>query len=103
MCRLKLKWTHRALRQLLEAQEYIARENPGVAEQVVARIAKASRRLLDHPQIGRAGRHPGTREWVVMNTPYFIVYVHANNTVQIIRVLHSKQDWPPKRPNIQQQ
>ncbi len=96
MCRLKLKWTRRALRQLLDAQEYIARENPAAAKHVIERIAAAAGRLLHHPRMGRAGRITGTHELIVNRTPYFIVYVLVNDTVQILRVLHSKQDWPPK-------
>ena len=97
MCRLKLKWTHRALRQLLDAQEYIARENPAAAKQVVERVAAAASRLLHHPKLGRVGRIAGTYELVVNRTPYFVVYVLMDDTVQIVRVLHGKQSWVPKR------
>ncbi|HET7921672.1 MAG TPA: type II toxin-antitoxin system RelE/ParE family toxin [Gammaproteobacteria bacterium] len=94
---MKLKWTRRALRQLLDAQEYIAQENPAAAKQVVDRIATAASRLLYHPKMGRTGRVAGTHELIVNRTTYFIVYVLMNDTVQIVRVLHGKQDWPPKR------
>ena len=94
---MKLKWTHRALRQVDDAFAYIAQDNPTAAQQVVERIAEASRKLLDHPNIGKPGRVAGTREWVVTGTPYTIFYVLTGDTVEIIRVLHSKQSWPPKR------
>jgi toxin ParE1/3/4 len=94
---LRLKWTQRALRQLLDAQEHIARENPTAAKQVVERIATAASRLLHYPMMGRVGRISGTHELVVNRTPYFIVYVLMGDTVQIVRVLHGKQSWPPQR------
>lgn len=94
---MKLKWTHRALHQVDEAFVYIAQDNPTAAQQVVERIAEASRKLLDHPNIGKPGRVAGTHEWVVTGTPYIIFYVLTGDTVEIIRVLHSKQSWPPKR------
>ena len=94
---MKLKWTHRALRQVDDAFAYIAQDNLTAAQQVVERIAEASRRFLDHPDIGKPGRVAGTREWVVTGTPYIIFYVVKDDTVEVIRVLHGKQSWPPKR------
>jgi plasmid stabilization system protein ParE len=44
--------------------------------------------------MGRTGRVKGTREWVVKQTPYLLAYAVENDTVQILRVIHSKQDWP---------
>jgi len=92
--RLKLKWTKRALQQLKEAQDYISRDNPAAARDVAERIAQATRLLLTQPQMGRTGRVRVTREWVVMHTPYLLAYTVENDTVQILRVIHSKQDWP---------
>jgi len=92
---LKLKWTRRALRQLAEAQDYIAKDNPTAARQIAERIAEAARLLLTQPEMGRPGRIAGTREWVVQRTQYFLVYRLYEDTLQILRVLHGKQDWPP--------
>ena len=97
-CRLKLKWTKRALQQFRDAQEYIARDNPAAAGSVAGRIAQATRLLLTQPQMGRTGRVKGTREWVVMHTPYLLAYTVENDTVLILRVIHSKQDWPQAFP-----
>lgn len=93
---MKLTWTRRALRQLSDAHDYIAFENPAAARQVVERVAHATLHLLEHPKIGKPGRVSGTHEWIVAGTAYFIVYVLAGDTVQIIRLLHGKQSWPPK-------
>lgn len=92
---MKLKWTRRALRQLAEAQDYIAKDNPTAARQIAERIAEAARLLLTQPEMGRPGRIAGTREWVVQRTQYFLVYRLYEDTLQILRVLHGKQDWPP--------
>jgi toxin ParE1/3/4 len=43
---------------------------------------------------GRAGRVPGTRELVIAGTPFIIPYRVAENTIQILRVLHGKRKWP---------
>ncbi len=50
--------------------------------------------LADHPHVGRAGRVLGTRELVIANTPFIIPYRVAENTIQILRVLHDKRRWP---------
>lgn len=92
-CRLKLKWTKRALHQLKEAQDFIAKENPAAANDVAKKISQATRLLLTQPQIGRTGRVKGTREWVVKHTSYLLAYTIENDTLQILRVIHSKQDW----------
>ncbi|MGY6629862.1 MAG: type II toxin-antitoxin system RelE/ParE family toxin [Wenzhouxiangella sp.] len=91
---MKLKWTRRALEQLVEAQDYIAQENPQAARQVGERIADASRLLLTQPGIGHRGRVAGTLEWVVRRTPYFLVYKLEDDWLIVLRVIHSKQQWP---------
>jgi addiction module RelE/StbE family toxin len=91
---LKLKWTKHALRQLILTQDYIARDDPKAAHAVAQRIAKASRLLPAQQWIGRTGRVEGTREWVVKQTPYLLVYALEDDTVQIVGVIHSKQRWP---------
>lgn len=93
MCKLKLKWTRRALEQLIEAQDYIARENPVAARQVGERIVDATRLLLSQPRVGHRGRVAGTLEWVVRRTPYFLVYKLEDDELTVLRVIHGKQHW----------
>lgn len=84
-----------ALQDFEEAQDYIAQDNPLAAQAVAQRIADASRRLIEHPEIGRPGHVPGTREWVVSRTPYLLVYRinPAKQALEILRVWHSSRDW----------
>jgi toxin ParE1/3/4 len=67
---LKLQWTRPALNDLIEAQTYIAQDNPQAAQAVAQRLWDAAQSLTDHPQIGRPGHVADTREWVVRRTPY---------------------------------
>lgn len=84
-----------ALQDFEEAQDYIAQDNPLAAQAVAQRIADASRQLIDHPEIGRPGHVPGTRESVVSRTPYLLVYRInlARQALEILRVWHSSRDW----------
>ncbi|HET6521471.1 MAG TPA: type II toxin-antitoxin system RelE/ParE family toxin, partial [Geminicoccaceae bacterium] len=52
--------------------------------------------LAQHPESGRPGRVPGTRELVVSGTPYIVPYRVQGNTVQILRVLHGARKWPTR-------
>jgi len=94
---LRLKWTRRALKQLAEAQNYIVEDNPAAAHEIGQRIHDALELLLTQPEMARPGRVAGTREWVVAHTPYFLVYRVREDTLQVLRVIHGKQDWSPKR------
>jgi toxin ParE1/3/4 len=46
--------------------------------------------------MGRIGRVPLTRELIVGGTPWIVVY-RVRSAVEIIRVLHGAQAWPPER------
>ena len=43
--------------------------------------------------MGRPGLREGTREWVVAQTPYVLVYRHNDHAVEILHVWHTAQDW----------
>ncbi|WP_407549695.1 type II toxin-antitoxin system RelE/ParE family toxin [Xanthomonas euvesicatoria] len=47
-----------------------------------------------HPEGGRPGRVPGTRELVIAGTPYIAVYQIDGNDQRVRRVLHGSQQWP---------
>jgi toxin ParE1/3/4 len=48
------------------------------------------------PERGRPGELAGTRELVLAGTPYILVYEIEASIVQILRVRHAAQDWPPR-------
>ncbi len=93
MFSLKLKWTRRALDQLVAAQDYIAQENPVAARQVGERIADATRLLLTQPGMGHQGRGGGTLEWLVQGTPRFLVYKLKGDEPFGLSVIHGKEHW----------
>ena len=91
---MEVRWLRTALRNLDEAAAYIARDDPRAATRMVARIRAAVARLAINPAMGRPGRVPGTRELVVAGTRYIVPYRSQRGRVEIIRVLHSAQQWP---------
>ena len=52
--------------------------------------------LSANPGMGRWGRLPKTREFVISGTPFIVIYRIKNNILEIIRVLHGAQQWPEK-------
>ena len=93
---MRVRWLRRALRNLDEEAEYIARDNPDAAARIVHRIAASVDRLANHPASGRTGRVPGTRELVVSGTPYIVPYRVRDEAVEILRVFHASRKWPEK-------
>ena len=93
---LTLSYSARARLQLLAIQEHIARDgNTAVAVRIGRAIREAAELLTYFPLAGREGRIAGTREWVVRQLPYIIVYEITNgtpNTVMVLSVFHGRQD-----------
>ncbi|MBV9827919.1 MAG: type II toxin-antitoxin system RelE/ParE family toxin [Alphaproteobacteria bacterium] len=94
MTQLRLVYPRRYERRLEEIYEHIAAENPAAAIRTIMRIREAVERLALFPSIGRSGRVDGTRELVIVSTPYIVPYRVKNDAVQIITILHSAQRWP---------
>ena len=82
---MQVRWLQRALLNLREEAEYIAKDNPRAAVAVVAHIRRNVDLLADNPGLGRAGRVPGTRELVVPDTPYIVPYRVRGQHIDILR------------------
>ena len=93
---VKVKWLGTAIRNLDAAIECIAREDPGIANEMYAHIRKHVAVLAKHPEMGGPGRVFGTRELVIEKYPYIIPYRVRENEVQILRVFHTSRKPPNK-------
>lgn len=94
---MQLKWTDFASDDLEEIERYIAKDNSvSVAIDVVLKIIDTTEMILmEYPHSGRPGRAKDTRELVIDNLPYLIVYrIKHSNELQVLRVLHTAQQWP---------
>ncbi|MGH8117136.1 MAG: type II toxin-antitoxin system RelE/ParE family toxin [Rhodanobacteraceae bacterium] len=87
-------FTAAAKRDLNAIIEYIALDNPAAAEKVFRAIVAVTPHLADFPEMGHAGRLPGTRELAVAGLPCLIVYQVTRNAVTIIAVFHGARDLP---------
>lgn len=91
---MKVVWSRRAVRHLVEVRDYIARDSPDSAATVAAQILDAVEQLQTWANLGRPGRIPGTRELVVAGTSYVIPYRIRGNRIELIAVFHGRQRWP---------
>lgn len=90
---LRLEWTTPAANQFEHAQNYYHALNPMAATLMALRIVEAAQRLCEQPALGRPGRVPSTREWVVARTPYLLVYRAHGDALEVLYVWHEAQDW----------
>ncbi|WP_339026445.1 type II toxin-antitoxin system RelE/ParE family toxin [Bradyrhizobium symbiodeficiens] len=95
---MKLVWSAFALSDREGIFTHIEAENPRAAITVDERIAAAARRLVEFPESGRPGRVAGTRELVIVGTPYVAAYTVTESSIRILRVLHGAQNWPDELP-----
>jgi plasmid stabilization system protein ParE len=77
---------------------YVGADNPAAARRVFEEIKEQISLLADYPQIGRHGRVRGTRELVIVRTPYIAAYRMTAAAVRILRGLHGARRWPRRLP-----
>ena len=92
---MTLVWLSTALADRDAQLDYIARDNPRAALEQGDCIARQVTQLVEHPEMGRAGRTHGTHEMVVSRTPFVVVYRLRGERIELLRVLHGALQWPP--------
>ncbi|OIP14872.1 MAG: type II toxin-antitoxin system mRNA interferase toxin, RelE/StbE family [Comamonadaceae bacterium CG_4_9_14_3_um_filter_60_33] len=89
-----MAWLPVASTQRFEQLDYIAQDNPLAAMSQDEEIEHQVDMLMQHPQMGRPGRLRGTRELVISRTPFIAIYRVKGRRIEVIRLLHSSQQWP---------
>ena len=93
---MQLRWLTKAIRNLNDEAEYVAKDDPAAARRLVQHIYGAVNLLPDNPALGHPGRIYGTRELVVPGTRYIIPYrVRPRlKRIEILRVFLSSRRLP---------
>lgn len=91
-----IEWTESASEDLDGIADYLLGESLpfDTVEDYIKRIYKAPEHLTTLPGAGKPGRLPNTREWVVKDTPYALIYNLHSGKVRILRVMHSSRQFP---------
>ena len=95
---MRLKWTKRASKNLDDILAAIAADNSPVAQRLAIEWIQLVSQLVEFPLIGRVGALAGTRELVLHENTIAYYRVNASpKTVEIVRVLHTKRQFPGAR------
>lgn len=90
---LPVVWLDSAVADLTAIITFIAWEDPSAARRLKNRLEAATLPLSEHPYLYPGGRVPGTRE-LVAHPNYVLVYRVAPAQIEIVSVLHSRQEYP---------
>ncbi len=90
---LTLVWSAKALEELDNLMNYIGERNEAAADSLIERIEFCAERLTEFPYMHRSGRVHGTRE-AVINPNYVLVYRVTAEAVEVLSVLHTRQQYP---------
>lgn len=92
---MQIRWSPAAADDFSRIIEYIRRDSAQAAQRVAQSIYETASSLTHFPNVGRAGRVPGTRELLLPSLPFILVYRIAKDAVEIANVIHGAQKYPP--------
>ncbi len=90
---IRIEWTESASFDLEEIADDLDFFRAGLADQIIARVHRATLPLADHPKLGPVVGRRGYRKWNVRNTPFLILYRIGGDTLFVTRVVHGSSDW----------
>ena len=96
---IRARLSPKAGRDLDEHCGHIAADNPEASERVRQNILNTADFLAQHPELGRRIRKATPRHeqirWFVLPKfrNYLIFYQPFQETIMVVRVLHTAQDW----------
>jgi len=91
---MQIRWEEAALSDLVSLRNYIAEDNSTAARKVAQRIIDSVNLFVGQPLLGGPGRIHKTRELVITNTPYTLIYHGSADTITVLRVFHQARKWP---------
>jgi toxin ParE1/3/4 len=92
---MEIRWSPEAAADFTAMIQYIRQDNSSAALRVARTIYQTVAQLKVFPNRGRSGRVDGTRELPLPRLPFVIVYRVGESAIEIARVLHGAQRWPP--------
>ena len=91
---MNISWTRIAVQDLRAVWDFVGSDNGAAADKIIRRTFSAIEQLQRHPSLGRPGRVPGTRELVIIGTPYIVSYRSIRQEIQILAIVHGARRWP---------
>ncbi|HUD85582.1 MAG TPA: type II toxin-antitoxin system RelE/ParE family toxin [Xanthobacteraceae bacterium] len=90
---MKLRFTRRAVANIVEITDYIRERNPAAAQRVRAAIYESLQNLILFPHIGRRQNTAGVRKLVTRKYAYLVYYTvdEPAEEIVILNMKHSAQ------------
>ena len=93
----EVRWSRHALRDLEAIGAYFERSSPAYARSLVTRLYRVGEMLSEFPRLGREVPELEVDHIRgVIREGYRLVYVAADDQVEILTVLHGRQDLAKK-------
>lgn len=73
--------------------ESISQDNPEAAANLDEMFESKGEIARQRPTLYKKGRVEGTRE-IVASSNYVIVYTLKDDCVEVLRIMHARQQWP---------
>ena len=93
----RVDWATAALNDLRDIRTYLDAEAPSLTQVIIDRVVTGTDWLLEHPQAGPAVGYRRWRKWRPRKTPYLILYQPTRVGIVIVRVVHARRDYRPRR------
>ena len=93
----QLEWRPQASADLLEIVAYIANDNPDAAQELKDEIEDKVGKLPNHPKLYKVSPRVKTMREMVVRKNYIVLYRETLRRVEIVNIIHSRRQWPPKR------
>ncbi len=90
---MELKWTRKALSDLVRLYEFLAPVNQRAAARVIQSLSAAPTKLLQHPRIGEKLEEFVPREVRrILVGHYEIRYEIQESTIYVLRLWHTREE-----------
>jgi plasmid stabilization system protein ParE len=86
-------WTPDALGDLEKIDKYYSSYDPDLGWRLGQAAFAASRFLSENPRAGPFVKDSPLRKWRIKRWPIILIYRERNNSVEILRLRHSSENW----------
>lgn len=93
---MRVLWVSAAEQDRADILDHISQDNPLAAIRMDELFAEVAGRLALHPQLGKSGQIPGTRE-LIAHESYRLVYQVQDDAVWILALVHTARRWPMRQ------
>lgn len=90
---MEIKWTSKAVSDIVRLHEFLSPVNPRAAVHVVQSLTLAPTKLLKHPRLGQRLEQYNPREVRrILVGSYELRYELEGSVIHILRLWHSRED-----------